>query len=148
MNCYVSGILGTAMLAASISAMTVSKEQHDVLRKVLSDDLDKVYEGIIAERRNHYIIGLVLGLALSYTVLKFVKISNRFHRMSLFVLITLVTAVLFYSLMPKSDYMLNHLKTEEENKRWLEIYKTMKQRYLIGFVFGALAAVPLSNAFC
>ena len=134
MNCYVSGILGTAMLAASISTMTVTKEQHDVLRKVLSDDLDKVYENIIAERRNHYIIGLVLGLALSYTVLKFLKISNRLHRMSLFVLITLVTGGLFYSLMPKSDYMLNHLKTEEENKRWLEVYKTMKQRYLIGFL--------------
>jgi hypothetical protein len=148
MNCYVSGILGTAMLAASISTMTVTKEQHDVLRKVLSDDLDKVYENIIAERRNHYIIGLVLGLALSYTVLKFLKISNRFHRMSLFVLITLVTGGLFYSLMPKSDYMLNHLKTEEENKRWLEVYKTMKQRYLIGFIFGALAAVPLANALC
>jgi uncharacterized protein YacL len=148
MNFYVSGILGTAMLAASISTMTVTKEQHDVLRKVLSDDLDKVYENIIAERRNHYIIGLVLGLALSYTVLKFLKISNRFHRMSLFVLITLVTGGLFYSLMPKSDYMLNHLKTEEENKRWLEVYKTMKQRYLIGFIFGALAAVPLANALC
>jgi uncharacterized protein YacL len=148
MNCYVSGILGTAMLAASISTMNVTKEQHDVLRKVLSDDLDKVYENIIAERRNHYIIGLVLGLALSYTVLKFLKISNRFHRMSLFVLITLVTGGLFYSLMPKSDYMLNHLKTEEENKRWLEVYKTMKQRYLIGFIFGALAAVPLANALC
>ncbi len=68
--------------------------------------------------------------------------------MSLFLAVTLLTTVMFYSLMPKSDYMLNHLKTEEENKAWLEVYKTMKQRYFVGLVVGALAAVPLANALC
>jgi succinate dehydrogenase/fumarate reductase cytochrome b subunit len=59
-----------------------------------------------------------------------------------------MTGVVFYFLMPKSDYMLNHLKTEEQNKAWLEVYKTMKQRYFLGFLFGALAAVPFAHSFC
>jgi uncharacterized protein YacL len=148
MNCYLSGILGTAMLGAAVSTMSVTEEQHTVLRNTFSDDLDRIYENIVIERRNHYILGLILGLVLSYVVLQRVKINNRFHRMSLFFMITLMTGVVFYFLMPKSDYMLNHLKTEEQNKAWLEVYKTMKQRYFVGFLFGALAAIPLSHALC
>jgi uncharacterized protein YacL len=148
MNCYLSGLLGLAMLGGSVATMTVSEEQHANLREVLSDELDKKYDAIVKERRNHYIIGLVLGIVLSYFVLQLVKINNRFHKMSLFLAVTLLTTVMFYSLMPKSDYMLNHLKTEEENKAWLEVYKTMKQRYFVGLLVGALAAVPLANALC
>ncbi len=136
------------MLGGSVATMTVSEEQHANLREVLSDELDKKYDAIVKERRNHYIIGLVLGIVLSYFVLQLVKINNRFHKMSLFLAVTLLTTVMFYSLMPKSDYMLNHLKTEEENKAWLEVYKTMKQRYFVGLLVGALAAVPLANALC
>ena len=148
MNCYLSGILGLAMLGASVSTMSVTEEQHNVLRKTFSDELDTIYGNIVIERRNHYVIGLILGIALSYLVLNLVKINNRFHRISLFLTITLMTGVVFYFLMPKSDYMLNHLKTEEQNKAWLEVYKTMKQRYFLGFLFGALAAIPLAHAFC
>ena len=148
MNCYLSGVLGAAMLGASVSTMSVTEEQHNMLRNTFSEDLDKIYGNIVIERRNHYILGIVLGIALSYVVLQLVKINNRFHKMSLFVTITLMTAVVFYFLMPKSDYMLNHLKTEEQNKAWLEVYKTMKQRYFLGFLFGAIAAIPLSHALC
>jgi hypothetical protein len=51
-------------------------------------------------------------------------------------------------IMQKSDFMLNHLKTPEQNKRWLDIYKTMKNRYLLGFILGSIAAIPLGNTFC
>jgi hypothetical protein len=62
--------------------------------------------------------------------------------------ITGLTSVLYYCLMPKNDYMLNHLKTPEEIKAWLNIYKTMKRRYLLGLIFGLLSAIPISNSFC
>jgi uncharacterized protein YacL len=148
MNCYLSGILGLAMLGASVSTMSVTEEQHNLLRSTFSDELDEIYGKIVIERRNHYVLGLILGVALAYVSLSLVKIANRFHKTSLFVLVTLMTAVVFYFLMPKSDYMLNHLKTEEQNKAWLEVYKTMKQRYFLGFLLGALAAIPLANSMC
>jgi hypothetical protein len=50
--------------------------------------------------------------------------------------------------MPKSDYMLNHLKTPEENRKWLQVYNTMKNRYYLGFLLGILAAIPLANVLC
>jgi hypothetical protein len=147
MNCYFSGIIGLALLGASISTLSVCKEQQQKLKDTFDDDLDKKYEAIIEERRNHYIIGLVLGMVVSFLVIRSMKL-NRFNLITLFFAITLGIAVLFYMLMPKSDYMLNHLKTEEENKKWLDVYKTMQKRYYVGFVLGALASIPLANMFC
>lgn len=148
MNCYLSGILGLALLSGSIATLTVSEEQHNILRKVFSNELDKKYENIINERRNHYIIGLLIGFVLSYIVLKTFQLSNYFTRMTLFLSITLGSAVIFYTVMPKSDYMLNYLKTPEENKKWLDVYKTMKTRYIVGLILGFLAAIPLAKLFC
>lgn len=147
MNCYFSGIIGLALLGASIATLTVCKREQQKLKDTFDDDLDKKYEAIIKERRNHYIMGLILGMVVSIVVINTIKL-NRFEKISLFFAITLGIAVIFYMLMPKSDYMLNHLKTQDENKKWLEVYKTMQKRYYIGFVLGALASIPLANMFC
>lgn len=148
MNCYLSGIVGIGMLGATFATMTVSEEQHDVLRKVLSPELDFIYTNIVAERRNLYMQGLVLGLATSYASLRLVSTRNLFHRIAFVLAVTMSISAVYYSLMPKSDYMLNHLKTSEENKAWLSIYKTMKHRYFFGMVLGSLAAVPIAYAMC
>lgn len=148
MDCYISTFAGLALLGGSISTLSVNKEQHKILRDVFSDELDKRYENIAIERRNHYIIGIVLGILISYFVSKNINILNNFTRIMLFITITLTTAIVFYMVMPKSDYMLNYLKTSEENKKWLEVYTTMKSRYFIGFILGILASVPFSRILC
>lgn len=148
MNCIVSGIVGLGLLGGSLLTMTVSEEEHLRLRETLSKELDTLYTNIAIERRNLYFQGLVLGLVLATAIAWKVKITNKFHKVSFMVAITFMVAVGYYSLMPKSDYMLNHLKTSEQNKAWLDIYKTMKQRYMLGVIGGALAAIPLSYAMC
>jgi cytochrome bd-type quinol oxidase subunit 1 len=50
--------------------------------------------------------------------------------------------------MPKSDYMLRHLSTKEQQETWLDIYKTMKERYMIGFLLGVISSIPASFALC
>lgn len=148
MNCYFSGIAGLALLGASISTMSVNKQQQDLLKQEFSDELDRKYEAIIVERRNHYIFGLILGMIISFIVLNRIKSINYYTRITLFLTITLTSAVIFYMLMPKSDYMLNHLRSMEENKKWLQVYKTMQHRYFIGLVLGAFAAIPISTILC
>jgi hypothetical protein len=148
MNCYLSSILGLGLLGGSIATMTVTKEQHKTLKDVFSDDLDKKYDEIITERRNHYFIGLIVGAIISIIVIKNIANIDYYTRITLFLAITLGTAVLLYMILPKSDYMLNHLKTPEENKKWLEVYKTMKSRYYIGFVMGIIGALLLGSVYC
>lgn len=148
MDCYLSSFLALGLIGGSISTLSVNKEQHDILRNVFSDRLDLKYEMISLERRNHYLIGLGIGLILSTIIVNSVGIENYYTRVTLFLTITLGSAVLFYMSMPKSDYMLNHLKTPEENRKWLQVYNTMKNRYYLGFLLGILAAIPLANVLC
>lgn len=148
MNCTTSAVFGIGLLGASVLTMSVSKEQTDSLRRVLSPELAETYGRIVRERTAHYFQGLTLGIVLAFAFLYRSKITNTFHKASTAFGITLFVTALYYSLMPKSDYMLKHLKSAEENEAWLRVYKTMKHRYLLGFVFGALASIPLSMAFC
>lgn len=148
MNCYSSGLLGLGLLAATFSTMSVTEEQHNKLKNELSPELDLIYDNIASERRNLYIQGLLIGLTISYFLSKIFRMNNLFHRLTFFIGITISISVLYYFIMPKSDYMLNHLKTPAQNKAWLEIYKTMKNRYVIGFLIGSLSAIPISYALC
>jgi hypothetical protein len=148
MNCYSSGLFGIAMLSATFFTMTACKDQHNELTKKLSPEVNDIYINIVNERRNLYIQGIIIGIIVSYSLLQYFPITNQFHKLSFAVGITGVVSVLYYFLMPKSDYMLNHLKTPEEIKAWLEVYKTMRYRYFIGFVFGLLSAIPLTSSLC
>ncbi len=147
-TCVLSGIFGLSFLGGSLYTMSVSREQMNMLIDVLSPEAAMKYVEIVNERRDHYLQGIVLGIVVSYLIVMNTKISNRYHRISLIFGITLLIASLYYILMPKSDYMLNHLRNDKENAAWLEMYKTMKIKYHMGFVLGALAAIPLGNAFC
>lgn len=148
MNCTVSAFFGVGLLGASVLTMSVSKEQTDSLRRVLTPEAAKTYNRIVKERTSHYFQGLVLGLFLTFAFLYHTKITNMFHKSSLAFGVTLSVTMFYYMLMPKSDYMLRHLNSAAENEAWLRIYKTMRTRNLLGFVFGALASIPLSMAFC
>lgn len=148
MNCYLLGLLGLGLLGGSLLTLRVPKKQHQELSDIFSGELAEKHKQITLERRNHYLIGILIGLCLSFLVAMNVKLSNDFSRVMLFISITLGTAVMFYSLMPKSDYMLNYLKTPEENKKWLDVYKTMKFRYFMGLLLGILASIPLSMMLC
>jgi hypothetical protein len=148
MNCNVSALLGLAMLGGTFSTLSVSQNQYNKLISLLSPDLVKKYKDITNMRRDHYIQGIIIGLVLTYFILNKFPIANSFHRMMLSFGITGLTSVLYYCLMPKKDYMLNHLKTQEEIKAWLKIYKKMKRRYLLGLIIGLLSAIPISNSLC
>ena len=150
-SCIVAGIAGIGMLCAAFSTMTVSEDQNAMLRKLYSKNqkpLEDIFEKIVIERRNLYFQGIILGLILSYFLMSVYKTANTFHRISFVTAVTLLVSVVYYFLMPKSDYMLNHLTTIEENKAWLHVYKYMKQRYFLGFLFGSLAAIPIAYSMC
>lgn len=148
MNCYASGIIGIGMLTSTFFTMSVSEEQNNYLRKNINSNLVDIYNNIIIERRNIYFQGLLLGLILSFFLLKTVKTSNLFHKITFALAIVIPVSVVYYFLMPKSDYMLNHLKSIDENKAWLQVYKTMRYRYFLGFLIGSLSAIPISYSFC
>lgn len=148
MNCILSSVAGLGLLGGSISTMLVSETELDKISGSFSPDVAEAYHSIVKERTMHYIQGILLGLVVSFFIVYSMKIAKRFHRIMLFFGVTLFTGLTYYTVMPKSDYMLNHLEKPEDIQAWLETYKTMKWRYIVGIVLGALAAIPIGNAFC
>lgn len=141
-------MVGAGLLFASYMSLSITDEYQDKMKKVLSEELADKYEDIIEERRNHYFLGLTLGIITAYFLINSLKIKNTLHKVSSFFTVAITIAIVVYMLMPKSDYMLNHLKTEKQNKVWLEIYKTMKHRYFFGFFLGAVAIIPFAQSLC
>ena len=148
MNCQISFIIGLGLLGASLSTMSVSKQQINKLSDRLSPELQEKYKSIVEERKNTYIQGIILGLVVSYILLRNLNTANKYYRIMSHVAITMLVTVFYYLLKPKKDYILKYLKTEDDNIAWLEVYKTMRHRYIIGMILGFVAAIPISNSYC
>jgi len=115
---------------------TKNSSLYTVFKSVLNPEQDKIYDNIIQERQHIYIKGLILGSILG--VIYILNSNNRPRCMRIcgFVVSVFLTSYLYYTLIPKSTYMLYHLNTQEQNKAWVEIYKMMKIRHHLGFIFG------------
>ena len=50
----------------------------------------------------------------------------------------------YYILIPKTDYMILHLKTNKQHREWLNVYKTMQFDYHVSFVYSLLVVALLS----
>lgn len=109
---------------------------------LLDENQKNMYKSIIDERMNHYIQGMVIGLILGFTYLCIVP-SNTIGRSCLFTVIVLGANSFYYTLRPKSNYMVPHLNTQEQRVAWLEIYKEMQHRCKLGFLLGMVAYLIL-----
>jgi len=148
MNCQISFLIGLGLLGASISTMMISQDQKNLLNDKLSPELQIKYKSIVEDRKNTYIQGLVLGLVVSYILLQKFNTSNKYYKIMSYVAITMLVCVFYYLIKPKNDYILKYLKSEDENKAWLEVYRTMRGRYMLGMILGCIAAIPIGNSLC
>lgn len=148
MNCYTSSIIGFGLLGASLYTSISSKEEGEIFKKHLSNEAIIAYDNIVRERSKLYVQGLLIGLFLTIIISFNYEPDNKFHKTTFFMLVILMTGVIYYTLMPKSDYMLDHVKSNDESKAWLEIYKNMKSKYTLGFILASLASVPFAYSFC
>lgn len=150
MSCVSYCLLGAALLGSSILTMMTSKTSgvFSKFNNLLDDNQRQVYKSIVQERATIYVQSLILGLVLAILVVFNLKNLGKTPRVCLFILIALGTNYLMYSLYPKSTYMLEHLRSTEQNKAWLAIYKEMKLRCKIGLILGALGYLVLSKGIC
>jgi len=122
-------------------------------KRQLPEDLQLVYREIVNERTNIYYMGYSLGFILSIIIILYNTQVGK-NRMSNFGMVCLVIAVSFsvnyfyYILSPKTKWMLNEIKTQEQSKAWLEMYRNMQMYYHSGLVLGILGVGTFAFAFC
>jgi hypothetical protein len=118
----------------------------------LSSDLQKRYNKISKERMiisyQGYAIGFILSLVIIFYNLKIKGTKMGTTSLVCTVIATsFVTNYFYYSLSRKSDWMLNHMGTQDEVKAWLQMYKEMQYNYHMGLVLGIIAVGILAFAF-
>ena len=112
------------------------KDDHKYLSKQLNFYQQQKYKKIKNERLQHYLIGLVvssLAALLVYSNIKSKKNSLCISGLIIF----LFTPIIYYFL-PKSDYMIKHLRTEQQRVAWLNISRKYTKNRMLSYVGGLL----------
>lgn len=116
------------------------------------------YKTLIEERRMLYLKGYGIGLVLTACYLLWNYLTNTIDRprsnvaaaarafirnplsiACVAVVICSLTTYFYYTLTPKSDYMILHLDNKDQREKWLAVYKKMMYNYHISYVLGIVA---------
>ena len=132
--------------------LTSKNEVIEKYRKSLPTSLVQTYDSITRERTIIYYTGYVLGLVLAIIIITYNTVIRKEKVTSLSLVCTIVgfafiVNYFYYILTPKSKWMLNEIRTPEETKAWLEMYKSMGFYYHSGLLLGLVAIGTLGYAF-
>ena len=150
MSCMIAAVFVIGMIY--FYNMTGKSEIVKNYMEKLPTDLQKRYELISKERKMLSYQGYALGVVLSLGIIIY---NTRFlsQKMSTLAMICLVIATSFltnyfyYILSPKSDWVLNHTKNQEQVKAWLVMYREMSFNYHAGLALGIVAVGVMAFAF-
>jgi len=142
MNCLIATGLFTSMLYVMLNP---NKDKvHRDFEALLDDSQRELYQTIVRERMNLYVQGLVLGLVLGFVYLNYISTPDT-QSACVFTIIVLGVNHLYYGVMPKSAYMLPNLTNQQQVEAWLNVYKEMKHRCVLGFILGAIAYLLIGS---
>ena len=157
MVCAISCLLSTVFIISMIYFYNATSKSEIVktYKEKLSPELREKYEQISKERMRISYQGYTLGFVLSmliilynvYSKSKTEKAFNVFSLMCIVVSTSFITNYFYYILSPKTDMMINHLKTKEDIQAWKVMYREMQYNYHMGLVLGIIGVGILSFAF-
>ena len=113
------------------------------LDSLLNDEQKVIYEKIKKERLHHFYIGLGVGALLGlFIILSKVGFTSKY---CLSGIVLILSSVMVYYVLPKSDYMIRHLNSEEQKMAWLSVSRNFKKKKMAGFILAIILyfCVPL-----
>lgn len=149
-SCAISAVFIIGMIY-----MNYQVGKSDIILKYksqLPDDLQRIYEKITRERTKIYYQGYILGFILSLLIILANfwanhKILSTTSMVCLVLATSFITNYFYYTLAPKKNWMLDYIKTPEQTKAWLQMYRGMQVYYHSGLVLGIIAVGVLAFAF-
>lgn len=154
MVCLTSCLVATFFIISTIYTRNIMEKSQVIqkYKKQLPSELQNIYENITREREQINLYGYVLGVIISFVVILY-NYRLKQNKLTTFNISCLVVAISFtvhyfyYMLTPKTTYMLEHIKSPEQTKAWLTMYKTMQYYYHSGLVLGLVGIVILAFSF-
>lgn len=155
MVCATSCLLSTVFIISMIYFYNATNKSEIVktYKEKLSPELREKYEKITKERLQISYKGYLLGFVLSMLIIlynvyfKQGKAFDIFSMICIVISTSFITNYFYYILSPKTDMMVNHLKTKEEIQAWSAMYKEMQYNYHMGLALGIAAVGIMAFAF-
>lgn len=154
MICKTSCFISLLFIIAMIYTTNATSNNHVIsnYKNQLPPNLQEKYEQITNERKKIYFEGYILGFILAILVIMMnIYLLNKKMSSSTMICIVIsisfITNYFYYMLHPKTDWMLNHIKSPEQTNAWLIMYRNMQYYYHMGFVLGIIAVGILAYAF-
>lgn len=159
MICGWTCFVATMFIIANL-LFTFLMDKHGLVKNYqesLDETQKKMYEKIVNERKNLAMQGYGLGLGLSVGFLigkhfltrsKKSLLNTSISGLCFTVAITFIVQYFYYMLMPKKDWMLNYLKTDEQKEQWLKVYRAFSWNYHLSIAIGLVGAGLLGYGLC
>jgi hypothetical protein len=155
MPCTISALLATVAIISMIYMNNAMNKSQTVqtYQKQLPVELKQLYHRITNERLKIYYMGYILGFLLSLIIIYYNQQIHPREKMTTLTMTTIVIAVSFvtnyfyYILSPKSEWMLDNIKTPQQSKAWLKMYRNMQIYYHSGLVLGIVGVALISIAY-
>ena len=116
-------------------------QEAKALEESLNKEQKAIYKKIKDERKCHYKCGLILGIIISAIYMRMMNGNNK-NMICSYIGITTLIANTYYTLMPKSYWMVEHLSTLEQVQLHNEVYKKFRcitsYGNLVGFIIFAI----------
>ena len=150
-TCSISSVFIIGMIYMNYSMLTSQIMQK--YESQLPENIRSTYKEIVNERTKIYYFGYFLGFLLSIAMILYNTKLGK-NKMSNYGIVCTVVAVSFsvnyfyYILSPKTKWMLNEIKTEDQTKAWLAMYRHMQMYYHSGMVLGIIGVGVFAFAFC
>ena len=150
LSCAISAIFIIGMIY--FYNMTNKSKIVKAYKEKMPPDLQKRYEVISNERMRISYQGYILGFVLSLFVIfynyyfKGAKLNNT-SLICTVIAVSFITNYFYYMLSPKSDWMLNHMNSQDQVKGWLLMYREMQFNYHAGLALGIIAVGVMAFAF-
>ncbi len=153
--CSISCLLSLVFLIAAVyKFVSLDKElYHKDFVDLLTEEQLKKYKKIVEERKSicfeGYGMGLVVGIIL--VIFNVYQKKRKLTRLSMACIVAstmFIVQYFYYILYPKSDWILLHLNTDEQKKKWLDIYRVMQRSCHEGVALGIAGAGALGNIMC
>jgi len=149
--CYLSCVAAIVLVIAMVYTNVMAPRNQ---MSGLSPEKKALYDRITKERLSIFYKGMGIGFILSLAIVLWNntrKAGAAFRKgtvLTIVVGVTLLSSYFYYTLSPKSDYLLRHMETPAEREEWLKMYSTMKRNYHIGLLLGLVAVALFSNSIC
>ena len=141
MLCIKTCMLSTVIIFWFVSGMLVNKKTpvFTNLMNSLDDEQKQKFDMIVKERT--IIFKKSLGGALVLTLILLLNLRNKNMSLKKLICVSIVSSVflmtLFYMIHPKSDYMVRHLKTQDQRDKWVKMKMDMGMKKYVGLGLGA-----------